>query len=103
MEKNFELSENMLEKVSGGAAGREKSLTVELDLTMRIWADDIVIMVYVDGELDSSKTVTVDGSVSSKKFTFNGTRGIKNVRFKINNDYIVMYTLNFDTMTVTEA
>lgn len=100
MEDKKALNNEELEKVSGGADLSEKMLTVELDLTRRIWTEDINIKVYVDGELDRSKCVTVDCSARSRSFTFGGSRGTKSVKFKCN-DYISLYQLDFDALTVT--
>lgn len=100
MEGKKALNYDELEKVSGGASLNEKILTVELDLTRCIWTGDINIKVYVDGELDRSKCVTVDRSVHSRSFAFAGIMGTKSVRFKCN-DYISLYQLDFDAQTVT--
>lgn len=92
-----ELNERELEQVSGGS-GRESQVPVDIELPHDI--GDVVIKVYVDGEIDMSKTVTVDTNyVTHRLFTFCGS-GISQVRFKINNAPLCTYEVNFDTNTV---
>ena len=57
--------------------------------------EDVNIKVYVNGELDSEKSTTVDSSVTNKTFYFKGTQGTKKIKVKIK-DYERNYTVNFD-------
>lgn len=92
-----ELNERELMQVSGGS-GRESQVPVGIELPADI--GDVVIKVYVDGEIDMSKTITVNTNyVTYRTFTFVGS-GISQVRFKINNAPLCTYEVNFDTNTV---
>ena len=78
---------------------KEKTVTISVDWSEKKFDDDIDIKVYVDGELDRSKCAVVDCSVTHKDFSFTGS-GTKQIRFKINNDLIYNYTVDFDNGTV---
>lgn len=92
-----ELNERELEQVSGGS-GKDSRVSIGIELPADI--GDVVIKVYVDGEIDMSKTITVDTNyVTYRTFTFCGS-GISQVRFKINNAPLCTYEVNFDTNTV---
>ena len=60
------------------------------------FTDDVSIKVYVDGELDRSKSTIVDSSVSRKTFYFSGRHGKKSVKVKINDDIVKLYEIDFD-------
>ena len=78
---------------------REKTLEVNVDLPST--GGDLNIKVYVDGELDNSKTTTVDSSYTfSKSFKFKGSQGVKEVRVKINDELYKVYKLDFDKSEV---
>lgn len=80
------------------SSGVKKEKTIALNVD---WSDlpefheDVNIKVYVNGELDSEKSTTVDSSVTNKTFYFKGTQGTKKIKVKINN-YERNYTVNFD-------
>ncbi len=78
---------------------REKTVIVSVDWSEKKFDDDIEIKVYVDGELDSTKSKVVDCSVTHKDFSFTGS-GTKEISFRINNDLIYSYTVDFDNRTV---
>lgn len=93
-----ELNERELEQVSGGS-GKDSQVSIGIELPADI--GDVVIKVYVDGEIDMSKTITVDTNyVTYRTFKFAG-RGTSQVRFKINNEPLCTYEINFDTGIVT--
>ena len=86
-----------------GAVGARKehqvSLTVDWSGDKKL-TGDVTIRVYVNGELDRSKTTVVDGDVvTSKTFTFSGS-GKKVIKVKLNNDLVYLYTVDFDNATV---
>ena len=60
------------------------------------FTDDVSIKVYVDGELDRSKSTIVDSSVSRKTFYFSGRHGKKSVKVKIDDDIVKLYEIDFD-------
>ena len=88
------------------SSGERKEKKIELIVD---WSDirekfdkDIVLKVYVDGELDNSKTTTVDSSVTSKKFYFSGSKGKKYIKVRIKGsvggreeEYIKEYEIDF--------
>lgn len=79
---------------------KAKQLGVKLDLPTTSSGQNTV-QVYVDGELDRSKTVCLDGSVSSKMFYFTGS-GVIDVRFMINGEFGPSYTLDFTSGKATK-
>ena len=86
-----------------GAVGARKehqvSLTVDWSNDKKL-SGDVTIRVYVNGELDRSKTTVVDGeSVTCKTFTFSGS-GTKQIKVKVGNDIVYLYTIDFDNGTV---
>lgn len=88
-----ELNEKELMQVSGGS-GMEHQ--VRIDIEIPYCGGDATIKVYIDGEIDMSKTVGVDTNfVTHRAFTFQGS-GISRVRFKINNENVYCYEINFD-------
>lgn len=74
------------------------SVTLEINSTSN---EDNIIKVYVDGELDRSKTVCLDSSVTSKTFHFTGS-GTKEVRFTINGEEAAVYSLDFTNGEIFE-
>lgn len=81
------------------SSGKRES-TVSITLAIKSdTTDDNVIKVYVDGELDRSKTVCLDPSITQKTFSFQGT-GVKEVKFKINNEIVVVYNIDFSANKV---
>lgn len=81
------------------AAGREATITVPVELPQV--DHDITIKVYVDGELDRSKTTTVDPSIGTTSFSFKGTEGKKEVRIKFDGTVCYEYELDFDQKSYT--
>ncbi len=93
-----ELNERELMQVSGGS-GRDSQVAINIELPADL--GDVTIKVYVDGEIDMSKTITVDTNyITHRLFTFVG-RGVSQVRFKINNEPYCTYEINFDAGTAT--
>ena len=89
------LNETELESVAGGTK-REKTIRVQVDIP-DVFNEDIIIKAYVDGQLDSSLSTTVDSSVRVKYMDVRGTSGIKQLRVKLNNTVIIDYELDFDS------
>ncbi len=83
---------------SGQSKEHKVSLTIDWSNDKK-FKEDIIIRVYVNGELDRSKTTTVDSSVTHKSFNFSG-RGKKEIKFKINNEIIKIYEIDFDKYEV---
>ncbi len=81
------------------AAGKETTITVPVELPQV--DHDITIKVYVDGELDRSKTTIVDPSIGATSFSFKGTEGKKEVRIKFDGTVCYEYELDFDAVTYT--
>lgn len=79
-------------------APKEAQVSVWVDWSDKKFDSDIEIKVYVDGELDRSKTTVVDSSVTYKNLTFAG-RGQKNVKIKLNNETFCTYLIDFDNGT----
>ncbi len=78
------------------SSGRRES-QVSLVLSIKAGAaEDNVIKVYIDGELDRSKTVCLDSSETSKAFCFQGT-GKKEIKFEINNVVTAVYNIDFSS------
>ena len=80
---------------------KEKAISINIDLPEDEFALDptATLTVYVDGILDETKTTTVDTSyITSKTFTFKGSKGIKNIRIKINDELYKVYELDFDNL-----
>ena len=76
---------------------KEKTIALNVDWSdLPEFREDINIKVYVNGELDSEKSTTVESSVTNKTFYFKGTHGTKKIKVKINNSYERIYEINFD-------
>ena len=89
------LSENTKIVLTLSSGKRESQISIVLPIKSESSKDN-VIKVYVDGELDRSKTVCLDSSVTSKTFCFQGT-GTKEVKFKINNEVAAVYNIDFSS------
>lgn len=83
------------------AYAARKETKIEITVALPDVGHDITIKVYVDGELDRSKTDTVDPCVGTKTYTFVGTHGTKEVRIKLDGKVCYEYELDFDTGTYT--
>lgn len=83
---------------SGQPRNNQVSLTLDWSNDKK-FKEDATIRVYVNGELDRSKTTTVDSSVTRKSFSFSG-RGKKEIKFKINNEIVRIYEIDFDNSMV---
>ena len=83
---------------SGQPRNNQVSLTLDWSNDKK-FKEDATIRVYVNGELDRSKTTTVDSSVTRKSFNFSG-RGKKEIKFKINNEIVKIYEIDFDNSVV---
>jgi serine/threonine-protein kinase len=82
------------------SSGIKKDKIIEIPVDLPLIASDITLKVYIDGTLDSSKTVTVDPSSSDKKvFSFSGKQGKKEIRIKIDNYLYRAYEIDFDANT----
>lgn len=90
-----ELNEKQLNSVAGGLAG-ERQVSVPVDIPE--FNEDVTIKVYVDGQLDTSKTRTVDSSVRQIVLTFTG-KGKKALEVKFNNVKSKKYDIDFDKST----
>ena len=80
------------------SSGIKKQKTVSLTVDwsdQEPFKDDVVLKVYVDGELDSSKTTIVDPSVTRKVFQFQGTKGEKEIKVKFNDTFTRTYYIEF--------
>lgn len=89
-----ELNENQLHGISGGSGRRERTLSIEVMIPS--FNTDVTIQVYIDGELQPEKTITVDCSRESVTYSFSGT-GLKDLKIKFNNTVTKEYSLNFET------
>ena len=80
------------------SSGIKKQKTVSLTVDwsdQEPFKDDVILKVYVDGELDSSKTTIVDPSVTRKVFQFQGTEGEKEIKVKFNDAFTRTYYIEF--------
>ncbi len=84
------------------SSGKAKESTVSIILDFDgLSEEDHTIKVYVDGELDRSKTVCLDSSVTRKTFKFSGS-GKKEIKFKINNEVFAVYDVDFGTSEINK-
>ena len=78
------------------SSGEKREKIIEIPIDLPSIGKDLNIKVYIDSELDKSKTTTVESSCTKKTFRFKGTQGVKDVRIKINDTLYRVYELNFD-------
>lgn len=92
-----ELSEDELNEISGGT-GKDRKLCVSVDIPS--FSCDVTIKVYLDGELLSDKTRTVDCSTTRINIIVSG-KGSKDLRVKFNDEITKRYVVDFDSYEVT--
>ena len=94
--EKIEIDDLNMSKISGGASRRDRTIIIELKLPESDQEKNI--SVYVDGELDSSKSKVIDPSIIYTQFRFTGS-GVKSVKFKLNGQSYKEYTLDFESGT----
>lgn len=81
------------------SSGIKKDKTIEVSVDLPPVSSDLTLKIYIDGTLDSKKTVIVDPtSIDKKTFYFKGNQGKKEITVKLNNSskpYRV-YEIDFD-------
>lgn len=95
-----ELSEEELKLVIGGI-DRSRTVNIPVPVPQNL-GNSITFTVYIDGQLKSSLTKTVDPIIKIVNFTFTGTIGCSSIKIKANNIDYKNYTVNFDSGTYTE-
>lgn len=93
-----ELIEKDLNTVAGGL-GRQRTVIVEI--TIPNFSIDVTLKFYLDGELLSSKTKTVDSLVRNYTLQLSGS-GEKILKVKFNDQATKTYLINFDLGTYSE-